>query len=62
MTDEKVPRWVQDRMEAQEAMGELQTGASVGDFVGVTLALLFRWSLFVVFCVIVYLIGKALVG
>lgn len=58
----KLPQWAKDRIEADEAMGELETSASPGLMVVGTLYIAFRIGLFVGICVLMYLIGKAVVG
>jgi len=58
---DELPRWARDRLEAEESMGELETSASPGLVVAGTLVILLRIGLFVAFCALIYLIGRAVV-
>ena len=62
MEREKLPRWAQERLDVDEAMGQLEDSAPPGVVVAGTLYIAFCIGLLVLFCVIVYLIGKAVVG
>lgn len=57
------PQWVRDREREQEIMGgPPASGASVGDLLGVGLGLAIQAGLVVVIAVVLYLIGRAVVG
>lgn len=58
---EKLPKWARERLEVEEDMGTLETSASPATVVLGTFYILFRISIFVLGCVIIYLIGKAVV-
>jgi hypothetical protein len=63
MTNDKLPKWAQDRLKAEEAMGgPLQTTAPIGLTVWVFVRLVVTLGLWVAGCVLVYLVGRAVVG
>lgn len=61
MNKSKLPKWAEDRLEAEEEMGSLESSAPLG----LTVAVLFVWAvqigIFIGFCVLVYIIGRAIV-
>jgi hypothetical protein len=58
----KLPQWARDRLEAQDAMGEMETTPPVGVSIVAILYILFLIGFFVVGCVVIYLVGKAVIG
>ncbi len=62
MTEEQLPKWAQDRLRAEENMGELRSTATFWEMVLIPLWFGWRLFLFLLFCAIVYLVGKAILG
>lgn len=63
MTSEHKPRWVKDYEEYTEQMGDpIPTTAGFAATAGGCLFIALRLGIFVLFCVVVYLIGRAVVG
>lgn len=58
-----VPQWVKDREREDAIMGgPPPSGASAGDLIGVTLGLAIRLGIWVLVAVVLYLVGRAVVG
>lgn len=62
MQDQNNRDWAEDYAEYQEQMGTLRTGASAGDMVGVTIGLAIQIGLVVAACVVMFSVGKCVVG
>ena len=67
-TQGQAPRWVQDRLDAEEAMGGAfessheRTGWLIGTILGLAWRLLAWGLVFVAFSCVLYIIGRALLG
>lgn len=59
---EDLEPWARDYADHQEEMGELNSSATLAEVVGGMLALAIRLGLFLGMCVVIYLIGRAIVG
>jgi hypothetical protein len=56
------PQWVLDREREIEAMGPPASGASVADLVRFTLGMVIQVGIWVAAAVVLYLVGRAVVG
>jgi hypothetical protein len=61
MNNTNLPQWARDRLRAEDQMGTLEDTAPPLAVVGVLIGLSIRLGIFLGFCVMVYLIGRAIV-
>lgn len=63
MDDEKhLPQWAQERLRIEREMGPLESNASPATVMVGLLVIFLRIGILVLLCVIIYVIGKAVVG
>lgn len=62
MNPENLRKWVESERAIQEEMGELQTSVPPGELLIHILVILFNIGFLVAACVVIYLIGRAIVG
>jgi len=62
MINEKLPQWAKDRLEAEAKMGKMETHAPIGFSLGVVAILTMEVVFFLISCVIIYWVGKAVLG
>jgi len=62
MNPENLRRWAERERSVQEEMGELQTSVPPGELLIHILVMLFNIGFLVAACVVMYLIGRAIVG
>lgn len=60
--DGDLPQWARERLEVEQEMGTAQTNAPPLLILGVIVWSAFRLAIFVLLCVVAYMIGKAVVG
>ena len=62
MDNAKLPQWARDRLEAEEAMGEMETSASPLLIARIIVGWSIMAGLIALFCAAVYAIGGWVVG
>ena len=60
--EKRLPKWAQERLQADEAMGEMRSSATAGEAVLGVLLIAFEIGVFIGGCVLVFLIGRCVVG
>ena len=64
LSDEEMelPAWAREKLAHDRDMGQLSTSGGVAQAAGFSLILGLEIGLFVVFCVVVFLVGRCVVG
>lgn len=57
-----LPKWARDRLEDEAKMGNMESNASIGFSIGMLFVIALEIGAFVLGCVFIYLIGRAVVG
>lgn len=62
INEKDLPKWAQDRLKAERLMGKPQFNLGFWEGIGIMFGIGLRVGGFLLFCVIVYLIGSCVVG